>query len=94
MLLPMLLLAILDTLASVTATSMLLVVMDFPMVVATVVPSLVDVVPPLADVDVASNFMAPVPLDPSARFATNLAIMPALATNALIKLLKMNLSLH
>jgi hypothetical protein len=76
-------------LASVTAASMLPVVVDSPMVVATVVPFLVDVVPPLADGAVASTFMAPIPLDPSARFTTNLAIMPAPATNALTKLLRL-----
>jgi hypothetical protein len=65
-----------------------------PMVMAIVIPSLVDVVLPLADVAVASSFMAPVPPDPSARFATSLAIMPTPATNGLINLLKLTLSHH
>jgi hypothetical protein len=94
MLLPMLLLEIIITLASVTAASMLLVVVVYPMAEATAVPSLVVVVPHVADVAVVSIFMVLVHPDPSARFATNLVIMPALVTNALIKLLRMNLNLH
>jgi hypothetical protein len=93
MLLPMLLLEIITTLASVTTASMLHVVVVYPMAEATTAPSLVVVVPPLADVVVVIIFMVLVHPDPSARFTTNLVIMPALITNALIKLLKMNLSL-
>jgi hypothetical protein len=94
MLLPMLLLEIITTLATVTSASMLPVVVVYPMAEATVVPSLVVVAPPLADVVVVSIFMVLVHPDPSARFATNLVIMLALVTNALIKLLGMNLNLH
>jgi hypothetical protein len=94
MLLPMLLLEIITTLASMTAASMLPVVVVYPMAEATAVPSLVVVVPPMANVVVVSIFMVLVQPDPSTRFATNLVIMPALVTNALIKLLRMNLSLH
>jgi len=52
------------------------------------------VVLPLVDVAVASNFMTPVPPDPSARFATSLVIMPAPTTNGLINPLRMTLSHH
>jgi hypothetical protein len=73
---------------------MMPVVVVSPMAVATVVPSLVNVVPSLADVAEVSSLIAPVPPDPSARFVTSLAITPTPATNDLINHPRMILGLH
>jgi hypothetical protein len=59
---------------------MMPVVVVSPMAVATVVPSLVNVVPSLADVAEVSSLIAPVPPDPSLK---NLLHVPSICKNLL-----------